>query len=176
MNILNLLWFLALGILLSCVLHYFADVNMWGQEHDIEMVVVGFVALIYFFSFSNYKLNEWRFLAEQEAARIANAESARIAKAKAHEKAERETARKSAEEERRRAAETHRDLERNSYYYLETINGNSVVKGPIDLKHMLKLFKTGKVSLLTSVKFGLNTELKPLREFKELAEGLNEFL
>jgi len=74
------------------------------------------------------------------------------------------------------AAEAQRDLERNSYYYVEKKNGSSVVYGPIDLENMVKLYKSDKISLLTSVKFGIESELKPLKEFKELTEGLEEFL
>jgi hypothetical protein len=215
----NLLWFLSVGILLSCVLHYSDYEGMWGSEHDNEMLVVGFIAFCYFFGFSKYKLYEWRIRDEEEAVRIAD-EQAREARVWAKEKArmkaeeearmkaeeearmkaeeearmkaeeearmkaeeearmkeEREAARKAAAEERRRAAEAQKDLERNSYYYIENKNGSSVVYGPIDLENMLKLYKSNKISLLTRVKFGIESELKPLKEFKELTEGLEEFL
>ena len=78
--------------------------------------------------------------------------------------------------EKERAAEAQKDLESHSYYYVEKKYGSSVVVGPIDLENMVKLYKSDKISLLTSVKFGLNAELKPLKEFKELTEGLYEFL
>ena len=126
------------------------------------------IVLVYVFRFFKNKLNERRIRDEQEATRIS--------KAKAHKKAEIKTARKVAEEKRIRVAEAKKDLERNSYYYLETKDGNSALKGPIDLQKMCKLFKSGKLSLRSRVKFGLESELKPLKEFKELTEGLDGFL
>ncbi len=126
------------------------------------------IVLVYVFGFFKNKLNERRIRDEQEATRIA--------KEKARKKAEIKAALKAAEEKRIRVAEAKKDLERNSYYYVEKKCGSSVVVGPIDLENMVKLYKSDKISLHTSVKFGLNAELKPLKEFKELTEGLEEFL
>lgn len=134
---------------------------------SITILYFSIILVIVVFRYFTIRLNERRIEDEQEATRIA--------KEKAYLKAKR-TARKAAEEKRIRIAEAKKDLERNSYYYLETKDGNSVLKGPIDLQKMLKLFKSGKISFRSRVKFGLESELKPLKEFKELTEGLDGFL